>query len=73
MVQAVILAGLEDFFPRFDVGGRIAGEWEIAAEMRAAEINWVAVQDELVGFGVEVAKAESCNRRILLTLFAINC
>ena len=59
MIQAIILARLKNFLPRRDVGGRITGEREIAAVVRAAEVNWPAVQDELVSVGVKISHSKS--------------
>src|SRR6185312_12821122 len=58
VIQAVILTGLKNFLPRFNVGRWITRERKIAAEMGAAKIDRMAVEDELIGVGVEIAQGE---------------
>src|ERR1019366_7026680 len=59
VVQTIILTGLENLLPRCNVRRRIARQRKITAKMRAAKIDGMAVQDELVSLGVEIAEAES--------------
>src|ERR1035437_650681 len=40
VVQAPVLARLKNLLPRFNIGLWIAGQWKIAAEMRASSTIW---------------------------------
>ena len=64
-IQAVIFAGLENLLPRFNVGCGITGQRKITAEMRAANINRVAVQEELIAVGAKLMKAENNFTRVI--------
>jgi hypothetical protein len=57
-VQAPRLAGAKDFFPRLDVGGRITGQWKIAAVVCAAEIRFAPVDKNFISVGADVTQAE---------------
>ena len=57
-VQPVILAGLENLLPRHDVHRRITGEREIASEMREPQVDWAAVDENVLIAGGDFAEAE---------------
>ena len=58
VVQPITLARLENLLPRIDIRRWIAGQQEIATEMCAAKINGVAVENELIPRGAEIADAK---------------
>ena len=46
-VQPVILAGLDDFFPRRDIHRRITREREFAAVMREPQVDGTAIDEQV--------------------------
>src|SRR5258705_9980905 len=50
VVEAPLLACLEQHSPRLDVSGRITGQRKVAAMLRAAKIDRMTVENELIAF-----------------------
>src|SRR6266850_7579376 len=56
VVQAPLLARLEQRQPRFDIGRWVTCQREIAAAMRTAKDDGCAIEDELLSLGAELAQ-----------------
>src|SRR5205085_6438122 len=59
VVKPPALADAYDPTPRFNVRRRVAGQREVAAEVRAAQVGLAPVDDELAAFRLELAQAIS--------------
>src|ERR1044072_1134023 len=59
VVEAPLLAKLEQVLPRFDISRWITRERKISTVVCAAKINRIAVEDELISFSMKIAQANS--------------
>ena len=57
-IQSVILAGLNDFFPRRDIHRRITRERKIAAEMSQAQVDRPTVDENVLVVRGDFAEAK---------------
>ncbi len=70
VIEPVGLADADDAFPRFDIGGRIAGQREDAAFERASQKKRPTVEHKLRACGLDVTDAEGdlrCRDAVELT------
>src|SRR5450759_1813586 len=67
-VQSIILAGLDDFFPRLDIHRRITREREIAAGMREPQVDGATVDEQVFVVVGDFAEAECHYTRVINTI-----